>query len=254
MGDIAGESVTFYFEGSVYPDAVPLTIEYEPEVIRKDATSDPDAEFHVKVFLGRVRVKVITAEYNDQVADQLFFAAWSLAESLVSAAGFIRAIPYIVNMERVVGPDGKARHFVLGDRSLAARHDFNDDDLKRLASVVMPSLSTSLAVADLLMTLGKLDYSPIACGRVADSIARLLTPDASRKQQWLTLREVLRVDEAFVRLLSDVSKASRHGDREEVSAALNNDTAHRAWTLFGRYLRFVLDGPLDPKRYPLLIG
>jgi hypothetical protein len=254
MNDPKPDYVTYYYEGSISPDVIPLTLEYEPEVVRKDCSFAPDAEFKVSVFVGRVRVKVVTARYDDEVADALFFAAWSIAESYVATAGFIRAIPYSVSMERLVAPDGRIRQLALGDRSLAARHDFDDGDLERLADAVVPSLPASLAISDLLMTLGKLDYSPIACGRVADSIARLLAPDENRSKQWYALRTALRVDEAFVRSLSDVSKASRHGDRVEIPAEINNQTAHRAWALLGRYLRYVLDGPLDPVRYPIIEG
>ncbi len=223
-------------------------------MVRKDCSFAPDAEFKVSVFVGRVRIKVVTAKFDDEVADKLFFPAWSVAESYLATVGFIRAIPYTVSMERLVEPNGKVRQFALGDRSLAARHDFSDDELERLTDAVIPSLSTSLAISDLLMTLGKLDYSPIACGRVADSIARLLAPNESRSKQWEALRTALRVDEPFVRSLSEVSKASRHGDRVEIPAAVNNQTAHRAWALLGRYLRYVLDGPLDPVRYPIIEG
>jgi hypothetical protein len=133
-------------------------------------------------------------------------------------------------------------------------HDFTDDDLEVLSDICLVDLKCGLVLSDILMTLGRAHYSPTACGRVADSLARLISPDASRTEQWSDLRRKLRVDEAYVRSLSEVSKASRHGDRVEVDAATNQETAHRAWALVGRYLRYRLHGKLDPDSYPLLEG
>ncbi len=246
--------VTFYYEGSVQPDAVPLTLDYEPQIMRREAADSPDAEYRITVFMGRVRIRVRTDKFNASVADALFTPAWNLAQSFLSTYGFIRAIPYTVTIERMIAPDGKVLALALDDRSVARTHGFVDADLQALSDLTMLDMRTSMVVNDLLMTIGRLDYSPIACGRVADSLARLIAPDDERAAQWAALRAALRVDEAFVRSLSDVSKASRHGDRIEVPAVVNNATAHRAWKLVGRYLRLKLDGYLAPEKFPILKG
>lgn len=221
---------------------------------RQETEASPEAEFEVTVFVGRVRVQVTTSDVNENVANDLFFPAWDVARIFVETAGFIKGIPYSVSLDRVILPDGEVRGFVFGDRSLAAMHDFTDDDLEALSDVSLVDLKCGLVLSDVLMTLGKAHYSPTACGRIADSLARLIAPGASRAQQWSDLREKLRVDEAFVRSLSEVSKASRHGDRTPVGAATNQETAHRAWALVGRYMRYRLNGELAPEKYPLLEG
>jgi hypothetical protein len=248
------EMETFFYEGKIEPDVVPLTLEYRPCVVRQETPDAPEAEFEVTVFVGRVRVRVTTEAVDDRIAHTLYFPAWDVARTFVETAGFIRAIPYSVTLDRVIFPDGETKQFAMGDRSLAAMHDFTEQDLEALSDVTLVDLKCGLAVSDIMMTLGKAHYSPIACGRVADSIARLISPDAGRVEQWNNLRQALRVDEPFVRSLTEVSKASRHGDRVEVDASTNGETAHRAWALLGRFLRFRLDGALDPARYPLLKG
>lgn len=245
---------TFFFEGSVYPDIIPLTLDYRPTVRRSESGTTPAAEFEITVFVGRVRVRVTTAKASQEVAFELFTVAWDLARTYVETAGFIRAIPYTVILERAVFPDGEVGHFALGDRSLSRTHGFKDKDLESLSDIALVSLPVSLALSDLLMTLGKMHYSPIACGRVADSIARLLCPSGSRKEQWQALRETLRADEKYIRLLSEIAIPSRHGDRQEVDAKTNSEVAHRAWTLLGRYFRLVRNGPLHEMDYPTLRG
>jgi hypothetical protein len=245
---------TLIYEGSIEPEAAPLTLDYRPRLRRQETETSPEVEFEVTVFVGRVRVRATTSVVDEEAAYSLFFPAWDVARVFVEMAGFIKGVPYSVSLDRVILPDGEVRSFVFGDRSLVATHDFTESDLEALSDISLVDLKCALVVSDVLMTLGKAHYSPTACGRVADSLARLISPDVSRAQQWSDVRERLRVDEAFIRSLSDVSKASRHGDRTEVDAATNQETAHRAWTLVGRYLRYRLDGQLDPAKFPLLEG
>lgn len=245
---------TLIYEGKIEPEAAPLTLAYRPKLLRQETETAPEAEFEVIVFVGRVRVQVKTSIVDEQIASDLYFPAWDVARTYVETVGFIKGIPYAVSLERVILPNGEVRGYVFGDRSLAATHDFSEDDLEALSDISLIDLKCGLIISDILMTLGKAHYSPTACGRVADGLARLISPNASRTEQWSNLRRVLRVDEAYVRSLSEVSKASRHGDRVEVDAATNQETAHRAWALVGRYLRFRLNGELDPQAYPLLGG
>ena len=245
---------TLIHEGKIDPEAAPLTLDYRPKFLRQETETAPEAEYEVTVFVGRVRVRVSTSVVDEGAANDLYFAALDIARAFVETAGFIKGIPYSVSLDRVILPNGEVRGFVFGDRSLAAMHDFTDADLEALSDISVIDLKCGLLLSDLLMTLGKAHYSPTACGRVADSLARLISPDVSRTEQWRNLRRKLRVDEAFVRSLSDVSKASRHGDRVEVDAATNQETAHRAWALVGRYMRYRLNGELDPESFPLLEG
>lgn len=246
--------VVLIYEGKIEPEAAPLTLDYRPKLRRQETETAPEAEFEVTVFVGRVRVHVVTSIVDEDTANDLYFAAWDVARTFVETAGFIKGIPYSVSLDRVILPSGEVRSYVFGDRSLADMHDFTDDDLEALSDISLVDLKCGLVLSDLLMTLGKAHYSPTACGRVADSLARLIAPNAQRMEQWSILRQKLHVDEAYVRSLSDVSKASRHGDRVEVDAAQNHETAHRAWALVGRFLRYRLHGELDLSSYPVLQG
>jgi hypothetical protein len=243
---------TMIYEGEISPDIVPLTIGYSPCVMRQETETAPEAEFRIEVFVGRVRVFVTTKVINQEVAIDLYLPAWDVARTLIETYGFIAAVPYHVTLSRVILPSGQVMNVALADSSLAQCHDFNKDDLEAISDIALTDLPVSLAISDILMTLGKAHYSPTACGRVADSIARLLLPNGDRKAQWEAVRQNLRVDESFLRTLSEVSKGPRHGDRTEVFAEENKATAHRAWTLLGRYLRYRIDGDQASERFELL--
>lgn len=243
---------TFIFEGSVHPDALPLTLDYRPKIIRREAAESPDAEFEVKVFVGKFQTKVSVPMVTEEVIYALYTPAWTVTEGLVHAAGFLAGIPYTATIERVLLSDGQVMQFQLADRSLAHAHGLTADTLEKLADLALLDLHIKLLLSDALKMLGVGDYSPIACGRIADGVARLIAPDLKDGARWKKTRETLRVDETFLRSLTDVSKAARHADRELVPGHLNQATAHRAWALLGRFLQFSLEGPLDADAYPIL--
>ena len=243
---------TIIFEGSVLPDALPLTLDYQPTIIRRETEESLDAEFEVIVFAGKFRTKVSVPVVTEDAILELYTPAWTVTEGLVHSAGFLAGVPYTVTIERVLTNDGQVRQFQLADSSLADAHGLSAETLEKLADLAMLDLRVKLLLSDALKMLGVSDYAPISCGRIADGIARLIAPelkDGARRQQ---TREILRVDEPFLRSLTNVSKGSRHADREYVPADMNHLTAHRAWTLIGRFLRFRLEGPLDPDLYSIL--
>jgi len=245
---------SFHFEGVVLPDIRPLSIDYRPSISRTESEGDPEAIFETSVVDGTVRVDVSTATVSKEIVHQLFMPAWDLARSLVETAGYIEGVPYLVSIDRAVLPDGEVMPLMLCDRKLAATHNFDQSDIPQLADIFLLDLRASLALSDLLMMLGKSHYSPIACGRVADSIARLMSPSENRAAAWGYLRSELRADEPFVQLLSKTSAASRHGDRQYISADITSEIARRAWTLMYRYLRWRVDGRLNAQEFPLLRG
>jgi hypothetical protein len=109
-------------------------------------------------------------------------------------------------------------------------------------------------MSDLVLALDKTHYAPISYGRVTDSIARLVAPSLSGSAMWEKTRKELRVSEAFLKKLTDISKGPRHGDRTPVSIAENLQLSEMAWRLMERYLQYRLSNSLlDEQDFPQLI-
>lgn len=111
------------------------------------------------------------------------------------------------------------------------------------------------ALSDVAAMLTWGHYTPIAAGRVAESILRMLTGGRS-PADWEKMRAILRIDRAYIQLLTDRAVAPRHGHREYVDGATNRTLAERAWTLMNRYLAYRLGGnkELPPQSFPVLQG
>jgi hypothetical protein len=78
---------TLIYEGKIEPGAAPLTLDYRPKLLRQETETTPEAEFEVTVFVGRVRVRVTTSVVGEEVASDLYFAAWDVARTFVETAG-----------------------------------------------------------------------------------------------------------------------------------------------------------------------
>jgi hypothetical protein len=68
------------------------------------------------------------------------------------------------------------------------------------------------------------------------------------------MRENLRVDRSYLQLITDQSKAPRHGDVQAIEALVTEEVAKRCWTIMNRYFEFKKRGgsPLPLSEYPLL--
>lgn len=243
----------FRYHGVVFPRWRPLSVEYEPE-LQVSRSDIPDARILCSMREGEVTVSVAVDAYTEDTWHALFQPVLDAAQSLANTVGFIAAVPYTVVLEAVVTPDGKTRSIALGDPVLRNLTSFTTDDVEAISDELLEDHALSLLVSDLLMSLNKTHYAAIAYGRVADGLARIVSPGVAMPQAWRTLRQTLRVDEAYLRLLTSTAVPQRHGDRVPVSAKLNRELSIRAWTLVDRYLVLRIRGSLNEDDYPQLVG
>jgi hypothetical protein len=246
----------FQFRGRVLPEIAPLTIGYRPVVDRTELPGEKAATYALRIEEGIIEIDVEVAALSEVDCLSLHGPAYDLSRAVVELASLADGVAYHVQIDDAVFPDGRVMPLLFGDRRLAACvHSFTVEDLEAVADLVMLDPNLARALSDAVSVMAWPHYSPIACGRVADSLSRLLTPEGEQPK-WSRLHEVLRVDRPYVQPLSDYSAGPRHGDRQSVTGDVTSDLAARAWTLFDRYLAYRLGGdrPLDPVGFPTLHG
>lgn len=246
----------FVFQGRVFPELEPLKLGHRPKFSISDAETAPDATFEAAIENGELTVTAEVITFDSETADSLFFFAYDLARTLCEIATLQTGIHYTAVIDSVIDPQGVMRHLLLADRSLAGLMTiFETIKPERLIEEIVGDIRLARAVSDLSVMLSWPHYAPIAAGRVADSITRLITGGRS-PADWQATREALRVDKPFVMMLTDHGAPPRHGDRQYVSGATNKELARRAWMLMDRYLTLRLAGgsSLDPALYPELTG
>ena len=247
---------SFGYGGRVLPEVLGLDVQHVPTFAREATDDAPAATFTIEVKNGRFLVNVDVDTFDDRVVDVLLVPAIDLVRGLVEVVGFTEGVPYGVVVDHAFRPDGEIRHIVLADRRMAALCTaFGKDSIDRVVSMVATDQPLARILSDLMMSLSTPHYSPISCGRVAEGVLRLLTKDKG-PAAWAEMRTVLRVDEAYLRLLTEHSKQPRHGHRVMVEAAVTSELLTRAWSLLNRYLAYRLGGgqPLDEQSFPVLEG
>lgn len=245
---------TIRYNGDVRPKHAPLTVAYRPSFSRVEAQEDPDADFSVQIEAGRVLVRVDVREAGPDTASELYVAALQAAQLLADAAGFLSGVPYIVSLDQWEDADGVLHVAALGDQALGdACEAAGLDDLPAVYELALQDIALAQTLSDALKMLHIPDYAPVAAGRVAESLARMIAGKKS-STGWALLHQTLRVDRSYVEPLTAHSKGPRHGERVYVPASIPRALSGRAWTLISRYLVWRLGGPLDARRFPLLAG
>ena len=247
-------SEVFRFVGRVVPDHKPLTIAYSPKFNRKPSVEhEPECIFEVSISEGKFQVAIEIERYTDQNAMALFQAGWDAAQRLADTAGFIDAVPYNTIVDSIEKPDGSIQQLALGDIHLRNLGSFTHKDIETIADLLIGDLAFGQAMSDLLSMLIKTHYAPISYGRVTESIARLVAPSEKPSVMWSKTRSELRVNEEYLRKLTEVSTDPRHGKRTPVSAAANRELSEMSWRLMNRYVHYRIRGTdLPEEDYPEL--
>ena len=246
----------YVFSGRMLPEQIELTLDYKTKVSVTDEETIPDTVFTLSVEDSTIRIEAATASTASDIADNLYFFAQDLARTAAEVAAIADGVAYSPRIDRVRLPTGEERGLVLADRRLSGLMTiFPEHNFEEVFDLVAADISLMRALSDVAVMLTWGHYAPIAAGRVAESILRMLTGGRTAAD-WSTMRSVLRIDRAYLQLLTDFAVAPRHGHREYVDAATNRLLAERSWTLMNRYLAYRLSGEraLDPISFPDLGG
>lgn len=247
---------TIQYRGFVLPRDYALTTEYNPTVVRTGAQDDPDATFAARIVDSVVFVDVEVAEFEATTSDRLFGYAYDLVRIMTDIATIGEGVAFSPFIDEVTLPTGEVKRLVWADRRLSglcrAIAQYGEEAVVDLA---ISDVVLARTISDITIMLVWPHYAPIAAGRVADAIVRMMT-GGSTPSCWADLRGALNVDMPYVKLLTDESRVARHGDRVHVSGPKVRDIADRAWTLLDRYLclRLSRSTSLGVLEFPILNG
>ncbi len=245
--------IRFQYLGSIEPRSSQITIIDIPAVTR-DVAAPPQAKFALEIEDGRFKVDVETERFDAVIADSLFVDALDYVRGVIETFGFADGVPYSANIDTIVEPGGTERLVVLGDREMAKLCTaYTEHSADAVLELVLTNNDLARVLSDAMRTLSQPHYSPISCGRIAEGLARLVGGN-DRRAAWPALRDALNVEEAYLKLLTEHSKAPRHGDNVAVAGAVTRELSIRAWTLIDRYFHYRLGGgkALDRQRFPRL--
>jgi hypothetical protein len=97
--------------------------------------------------------------------------------------------------------------------------------------------------------------SSVNCALVVEGIRHLLAvPGSNTKQSWLNMRERLNLSVDYLKLITDVSIAPRHGDSTHIPGTTAVEITQRTWTVMNRLFEYKKRGAqgLDAAEFPVL--
>jgi hypothetical protein len=196
----------------------------------------PDLDLHMTFTVQIVNsIMSVDIEINkwdkDEHLVQVYMRALDIARGAVDLCSFRDAVGLTVVFETLVEPDETTSLLSLQQPELAglassvenktppATSDQNNFDKVLRHILTNPALIRALH--DLTEVLSQTHISPIACGRAMEGIRHFIAPGLERKKGWAKMNKALRIDRAYLEVITDTSAGPRHADPAHVSGCLH---------------------------------
>lgn len=123
--------------------------------------------------------------------------------------------------------------------------------------MVLQDAGLFMALNDLIAAISLPHVSTVNCARAIEGLRHLIaSTGSSDKQAWEQMRQALQIDKAYLKLITDSSAASRHGNRVHVPGSVTTEITRRSWIIMNRYFEYRKRGNrvLSLTDFPLLKG
>lgn len=249
---------TFTLHGQVHPPGFEIAFEADPTLVFMNEFGETLGTLNIR-FSGRdITVTCHASAMSADVLDLAFMRASEACQAMIDVAGLRKGLKLFAILDRWSSPDGTGAGLVYADRRLGATMNaFSEDDIEALIEQVLDDLPLRHAITDLLSMLWWPSYAPIACGRVIDSIRRMVSvPETPEKAAWTAMQTALNVDAAYLKFVTDLSRGPRHGHRVEVSGSDSAEMSERTWAVMNRFIAFLRNDrqSLREADFPRLLG
>jgi hypothetical protein len=254
------------FKGRVLPEVVKISLSDIPTVSWQWPEANLAIGLSVRVNNSIVEVTCDVPHYKSDYLGELHRRAFDVARACVNLGAFSTGLGLIVIFEEYVLPDGAHSKILLNTSPdvLAQVTAFKipavtADERKlfeQVLTLVVREPALFMALNDLAETITVPHATAVNCGRVLDAVRNMVAPGAEPKKGWPILRDMLRVDEAYVIFISENSKTHRHGDRTRIDGPTTLEIQKRTWSIMNRFLEFRKQGnqQLPLAEFPLLVG
>jgi hypothetical protein len=142
------------------------------------------------------------------------------------------------------GP-GLARYVTAYNLTPAGQANFNT-----VYKFAVENVSLFRDINDLIERLWNPHVTPVNCGRVIESICRMISPPArgTTDAAWKAMQRALNLSEAYLKWITDNSKGPRHAEPAFVPGTITTEIGARSWQIMNRYLEYLKAGntPLHP--------
>jgi hypothetical protein len=252
------------FLGRVLPLQFGINVSPTDIVWRDDpGASGLEAIFKLRISGSIVNVEVVANRISNNLdISNLLKPAFDFARAAVNLVAFASGLGPIVVFDTVIGEDGvpmwllptQATQSVLCTSFKINTPD--QTDFNAVYSIVTSEAPLFRALNDLIECVWNPHVAPTNCGRVIDSICRMITPSTKgpTPSAWRAMQQHLVLSESYIRYISDYAIGPRHGDPAFIPGTITLEITERTWKLMDRYLEYRKRGnhPLSPDEFASL--
>jgi hypothetical protein len=250
---------TVRFLGKVLPEIAQVSVGHNPVIKWESPDLGLIMEFTNTIEKSRIDVECKLNRYAPSDFITIYMRALDLSRASVDVVAFAMGWGLTVVLETFVDPNGQTSTIAPIDNSLPLLCTaFNlANGFDEVYSLVLTDPSLFMALNDLILAITLPHVSTVNCARAIEGLRHLIAlPGTSDKQAWAQMREALRLDIAYLKLITDNSAASRHGSRDHVPGNVTTEITRRSWIIMNRYFEYRKRGsqPLLEVDFPLLVG
>ncbi len=244
------------FRGRVIPEIAKVTVGLPHTVRWQHDTTSAVAELCFAINESQVTVDV-TTDGAFHLGD-LYRRALDLAQAMVDILGFAKGISLVVVLD-TVSHDGREAPVAVcwPDVSKFCTAYSVESDFAELLKLVIEEPPLFVALNDLNGAMAHHHLSPVNLARAVEAIRVMIAgADTGVAASWAKMRETLRVDEAYLKLITSTSAPKRHGNHKRVEGETVATVSERAWRVMDRFIAYRRRGntPLPDSEFPILEG
>lgn len=250
---------TVHFLGKVFPQVVLVSIDHKPTIKWEAPEVGLTMEFTNHIVDSQVDVECKLNRYTSGDLVPIYMRALDICRASVDLASFAMGYGLTVVVETFVDPTGSKSAVFPKDESLAplCTAFTLTNGFDAIHTMVLGDWRLFSVLNDLIEAITLPHVSLVNCARAVERLRHLIaSPGSNDKNAWKQMRDALRVDEAYLKFITDHSTDPRHGRPVYVPGNVTTEVTHRAWTIMNRYFEYRKNGsnPLLANDFPLLTG
>lgn len=244
------------FRGRVIPEISKVTVAL-PHVVRwQHDTTSAVAELRFAIKESHVSVDVTTDGVF--LLGDLYRRALDLTQAMVDILGFAKGISLSVTFDTVSHDDKEAPVAICWpDVAKFCTAYSVESDFAEILKLVIEEPPLFVALNDLNSAMSLHHLSPVNFARAVEAIRVMIAgANIGVSASWVKMHEALRVDEAYLKLITSTSAPKRHGDHKRVEGETVAAVSERAWRVMDRFIAYRRRGntPLPDAEFPMLAG
>ena len=217
---------------------------HAPELEWKWQEQNLELIFRVKIDNSIVNVECELEKYELTYFTELHKRASDLISASANLAAFATGYGLIVTLDTFIDATGTPSQVILYDPSLPplctayGLGDARQGDFAAVFNIVLTEPSLFRAINNLIAAITFPHCSTVNCGRVVDSIRRMISPTLDGAAAWQAMHHALNVSRPYQEWISKQSTGPRHADPAFVPGTVTTEVARRTWVIMNRFFEY----------------